>query len=529
MLIPSIAIALFTRILRDKGYAVDLFETTYYVSDQKSTSESRMELFQARSFNITEEIGITMKTDLLGDFRKKVEEYKPDFMIFSVVEDAFAQCVELLGAVEDLNIPHLIGGVFPTNDAARALSFPQVKTVGRGEGEQIVLDVAEAVRTGASFENIAGIWYKDGDGTIHRNHQPPLVNLDAVRPDFGLFDPRRFYRPMGGKMFKMIPVESYRGCPYACTFCNSPAQRSFTKSEGLGNFLRRKSLPVLRDELREYVDRFDPTFFYFMDDSFLARPHKEILEFCDMYEEFKVPFWFNTRAENLDVPTLKRLKDVGCYRMASSVECGNEEYRNKVLKRKITNEEIIRRFRLILESGIAFSLDVMVGLPGETRDLVMDSIKLVRSIQGYDALTVSIFTPYHGTTLRDVAIRNGWLDKDFICTQGHSASVLEMPAPMLSQDEISSLTTLFPLYCYFPENEWGDLRRAEAMDDEGARLRKHYGEIYARDFLGMDQDEKFARTVASFGGGGTGCRTNPKDEFRVSPSRLSADEMEALM
>jgi len=59
MLMPSIAVALFTRIFRDKGYQVDIFETTYYVSQQESTSEARINLLQARKFNITEEIGIT--------------------------------------------------------------------------------------------------------------------------------------------------------------------------------------------------------------------------------------------------------------------------------------------------------------------------------------------------------------------------------------------------------------------------------------------------------------------------------------
>ena len=528
MLIPSIAIGLFTRLFREQGYQVDLFETTYYFSEQKSTSESRMELLQARTFNIADEIGITMKTDLLGDFRKKVEDFKPDFMIFSVVEDAFMQCVDLLQTVEDLKIPHLVGGVFPTNAAGRCLEFPEVNLVGRGEGELSVVETAEAVRQGLALNNIPGTWYRDETGQIHKNEQPPLVDLNDVRPDFSLFDPKRFYRPMGGKMFKMIPVETYRGCPYACTYCNSPAQRQFTKSEGLGSFLRRKSMTVFRDELREYVDRYDPGFFYFMDDSFLARPKKELLEFCDMYEEFKIPFWFNTRAENLNPDLLKRLKGVGCYRMASSVECGNEDFRYKILRRKVTNEELIQRFRLILESGIAFSLDVMIGLPGETRDLIMDSVELIRSIRGYDALTVSIFTPYHGTVLRNVSVMNGWLDEQHICTQGHSQSILKMPEPYLSSEDIDGMTAVFPLYCFFPKDEWGEIRKAETADEEGLKIREHYAERYRTEFLGLDQEAKLAKTIRDFGGGATGCRTNPKDEFRVSPIRLSDDEISLL-
>ena len=49
---------------------------------------------------------------------------------------------------------------------------------------------------------------------------------------------------------------------------NSPAQRSFSKTNGLGNFLRRKTMPNLRTELKEYVEVYKPSFIYFVDDSF---------------------------------------------------------------------------------------------------------------------------------------------------------------------------------------------------------------------------------------------------------------------
>ena len=49
------------------------------------------------------------------------------------------------------------------------------------------------------------------------------------------------------------------------------------------------------------------------------------MEFCDMYEEFSLPFWFNTRSETCEQETLARLKEVGCYRVSYGIECGNEK------------------------------------------------------------------------------------------------------------------------------------------------------------------------------------------------------------
>lgn len=524
MLVPSIAVGLFTSVFKREGYEVDLFETTHYLNDDISSSENRVEMLNVREFDIENDLNIRVKTDMYGDFRRKVEEFNPHFLIYSVVEDVFLQTLNLIKQVDDLDIPHLLGGVFPTYAPEKCIAQPEVNMVGHGEGENVVKLVAEAVRTGGRLDNIPGTWFRDPDGTIHKNPKDTLVNINQTRPDFRLFDASRFMRPMGGRVFKMIPVETYRGCPFACTYCNSPAQRDYAKSEGLGNFLRRKTTDVLRSELQHYMEEFEPSFFYFVDDSFLARPRQEIFDFCDMYEEFGLPFWFNTRSETCEPDIMARLKEVGCYRISFGIEAGNEQFRQRILRRKITNQELIAKFRdVIAPSGIAFSLNVIIGMPGETRELVMDTVKLIRSIPGFDALTVSIFTPYHGTILRDVAVQNGWLNSDVITRHTTSSSILRMPKPYLSADEIDGLVATFPLYAYFPKSEWRDLRRAEVEDQEGLAIRKHFQDIYRRDFLGETQDSDKIMV------GGTGCRSNDKDAFRVSPTRLTNDEIDRLI
>ena len=96
---------------------------------------------------------------------------------------------------------------------------------------------------------------------------------------------------MGGKIFKTIPIETYRGCPYKCTFCNSPMHNDRVKKDEIAHsFLRRKTIKNIRSEISELKRLYQPEFLYFVDDSFLARPKNEIFDFCDMYEEFKIPF-----------------------------------------------------------------------------------------------------------------------------------------------------------------------------------------------------------------------------------------------
>ena len=84
MLVPSLAIGIFTRILKKKNYQVDLFDTTHYVSKENSSPQNRVKFLQARDFSEENDLGVRIKTDLIGDYIKKVEKFKPDLIISSL-------------------------------------------------------------------------------------------------------------------------------------------------------------------------------------------------------------------------------------------------------------------------------------------------------------------------------------------------------------------------------------------------------------------------------------------------------------
>ena len=528
MLVPSLAIGIFTNLLKKEKYNVDLFDTTHYVAKENSSPQNRVKYMQAREFNDTDDLGVRIREDLTGDFRRKVKEYNPDFLIYSVVEDCYRQTLALMNSIKDLEIPNIVGGVYPTAAPEMCMRNELINCIGLGEGEHIIIELSEAIRKGESYDDVSGIWYKK-DGKIIKNKRGPVVDINQGQtPDFSLFDEGRFNRPMGGRIFRTVPIETYRGCPFTCTYCNSPMQMTLAKDAGIGKFLRTKDFDVLRKEIRHTIKKYKPEFFYFIDDSFTARKKSEVFEFCDMYEEFKLPFWFNTRPETCTPEMMKRLKEVGAYRISFGIEAGNEQYRRKILRRNASNVSLKKDFDMLAECGIAFSLNLIIGMPGETRDLINDSIEFTRTLKGFDTLTVSIFTPYAGTVLRDVAVKNGWLDKNYITKHTTSSSDLKMPPPYLSSKDIDQIMRVLPLYVYFPKSEWKKIKRAEIDDKEGNRLLKHYSKIYARDFLKQTQDDKKVWTVD----GGTGCKSNPKDSFVVnfsSPARINDDELSTLM
>ena len=139
MLVPSLAIGIFTRILKREKYQVDLFDTTHYVSEENSSPQNRVKFLQARDFSEENDLGVRIKTDLTGDYIKKIKKFKPDFIIYSVVEDCYRQTLALMEAIKNYDIPHIVGGVYPTAAPNICINNELINIIGVGEGEKLLL------------------------------------------------------------------------------------------------------------------------------------------------------------------------------------------------------------------------------------------------------------------------------------------------------------------------------------------------------------------------------------------------------
>ena len=135
-----------------------------------------------------------------------------------------------------------MGGIFPSATPEKCLSYDAINYVGIGEGESTVIDFINCVYSGGDLKKIYGTAHLNEDGLVVKTEAQSLVNIEDVQPDFSLFAEERFFRPMGGQIFKSMPIETYRGCPYQCTYCNSPSQVSLHKSELGKMFARKKSI-----------------------------------------------------------------------------------------------------------------------------------------------------------------------------------------------------------------------------------------------------------------------------------------------
>lgn len=478
------AIALFNALLTREGHEVELFDSTYYSTDYGIDSDgSKADNLNVVPYDLNEK-GIKLRdTSWIDDLSDQVERFQPDLIALSTTEDMWLLGVRLLGSISDYinsnNIPVIAGGVFPTFAPDIVICNDLIDMVCVGEGEHALVELCRKIGRSQPYNDVESLWVKTADGTVVKNKisNPVDVNLQP-RIDISLFEEERLYRPMAGKWYKMLPVETIRGCPYKCAYCNSPTQIDFYNQNTGGGFFRKKDMSLVYDELKYFKDVHGIEYNYFWADTFLAMNKKEFDEFCEMYADIKLPFWMQTRPETLSDDKIRKLADVGLHRISFGLEHGNEQFRKKYLNRSFKNDDIVEKIKIPHKYGVQFSVNNITGFPHETRELAFDTIELNRRIHA-DNQNMYAFVPFHGTPLRKLTEDLGLLTHDEITRCLTDKPMLNQP--QYTAQEVEGIQRCFVLYVGFPKNRWKDVERAEQTTAEGNRifeeLKAEYKEI----------------------------------------------------
>lgn len=461
------AIGLFSSILKAQGHQVELFDSTNWIipdEDNFDSDKAKEWNLNARPYDDSK-LNKNIKTsDVFSDFRSKVESFAPGLIAVSVTEDMYPLGIRLLKSVKDLNIPVIMGGVFATFAPDICLSNEEVDMVCLGEGESPLSELCERMEHKLSYLDVKNLWIKTQGGIVKNPIRPPEDFSSNPLLDIDIFEESRLYRPMQGKVWKMLPVETHRGCPYQCAYCNSPTQQIFYMLECKSPFFRKKSFEAIRKELLFYKEIVKAEAFYFWADTFMAYTGREFAQFQEIYQDIRLPFWCQSRPEEIREERIRKLMDIGCFRIGLGVEHGNEDFRRRILRRKNTNATIIENMKILNKCGITFSVNNIVGFPTETRELAMDTIELNRQIDS-DSVNAYSFSPFHGTPLRKMAEEMGFCDTNLIARSIMRPTVLNMP--QFPPEAIEAIRRCFVLYVKMPRSKWPAIEKAEALTPEG--------------------------------------------------------------
>lgn len=340
------------------------------------------------------------------EFLQRVVAIDPDIIAFSATTHQFPYVAKCARWVKE-SLPKklcIVGGPHPTLVPEDVLANPDFDLVCVGEGEYPLLDLVTALQEGREITHIPNLWLCQGGDLIKNPLRPLLANLDELPfADRDLFDFEQILANNDG----WVDMMAGRGCPYACSYCCNPSLRE--KFKGLGRYVRFRSVENVLSEIRFLASRYRVKTLNFQDDVFTL-DRNWTLRFCWEYEkEFAFPFWINTRVERIsDEEIVAALAHAGCRGVRIGIESGNERLRAEILKRRMSNNEIRHAFALARRHGLNVYTCNMLGIPGETAEMIQETIDLNRELQPAD-LQFSVFYPYPMTELYDVAVREGYL------------------------------------------------------------------------------------------------------------------------
>lgn len=484
-LLPPV-VSLFHAIFERHGIEMRYFDTTFYdVSDSftnpDKVSQGTLSVKPVADGAFAERTVKTGMDTLLADLRGVARDFAPDVVMMSALESTAGFARTMLAALREFGLPHVLGGVFATFAPEVAIRFPEIDVLCVGEGEEIIAPLAERLKAGLPLDDLPNLWWRGPDGAIVKTPRARPVDLDKnPRFTFAPWDDSRCYRPMAGRIWRMFPVETHRGCSFRCTFCNSPLQDDMYREETGQRYLRQKSLDKVFEDITYFAEDCRAEYLFFWADNFFLYSKAQIDTFCEFYKQYRIPFFVQSYPTSLDEYKLARLAEVGLTRVVLGVEHGNERFRREVIRRNYRNDAAIEKVRLLKKYGIQSSCNNIVGFPGETPELHWDTVRLNRAMAP-DNAGISIFTPFMGTPLREISLARGWLkDPDLLAPTNNDYSVLDMPD--FPAELIAGKARTFALYLRFPEERWPDIARAEALTPEGDRalaaLSKEYLETW---------------------------------------------------
>ncbi len=360
----------------------------------------------------------------------------------------------------------------------------------RGEFDYQVADFAR----GKPAAELPGVSYRCNGGFVHNPEGPPIEDLDALpwvtrvyRRDL---DITRYNVPFLRHPF--VAFYTSRGCPAMCTFCLWPQTHS-------GRRWRRRSAADVAAEARFTLEAFPGLREVFFDDDTFNYQKARTLELCRALKPLKFT-WSCTSRVTTDYETLKAMKEAGCRLMIVGYESGDPQIL-KNIKKGATVEMALRFTENAKKLGLAIHGDFIVGLPGETRQSLQNTVDFAKRLD-VDTIQVSIAHPYPGTEFYDYVKANNLITVDSMTDEaGHQLPNIIYPG--LDRAELVDWVERFYGEYYFrPRVAWRILRKSLFDGSERRRLFKE-----AREYLALRSKRKrFVRQVkaapAGAGGGG---------------------------
>ena len=400
---------------------------------------------------------------------RRIKEFQPDVIGITSTTFQYPVSCKVAEKIKEYGWKGLIilGGIHATI-APDDLTDSPFDAFSVGEGEITLTMLMKRYVHGEDITNIRGLNIKS-DGKIITNGYPEVLEDLDVLPirDYEIINAKKVLELSKG----WFSVSFSRGCPYACKFCiNQKLRKDFTNSIKT-KYYRCQSVNKVMADLLEYIERYPEIRMFNFDDDLLIMDQKWFAEFAieykeKIYEKYGIKYVINTRANLITEEVVKDLKKSGCHECQVGFETGNEELRNGVLAKEITNVQLEKAFDMFNKYKVRSLAYTMLGIPGESKNSVNETIKELVRLKP-TLIRMTFFEPFIGTPLYDYCIENDLFNDSYLNIDNFTKSVVKMEN--ITNYELSKYHLLFPWYLNMEMNG-GNKAAYRQLIDQYAKL-----------------------------------------------------------
>lgn len=338
------------------------------------------------------------------------EEDRPAVIAISFLSVTTYLTVKSLTRTLKASAPHapiILGGPFASMNATHILrDCPDADCVGIGEGEELLPDYLDKLNDPGS---VPGLVWRNGNQIICNPPRPLIRDLDKFPyPDrtslpIDYIESLPFDVPAVLSLDKFCTVQTSRGCPFSCIYCDIPSLSN-------GKWRCRSPEHVL-GEMQQLNDMGYRSI-YLTDDHFLVS-RKRISAICNGIIERKLAFRWGCegRVDSVAIDQFAMMSKANCTALAFGIEAGTQKVLDR-LKKNQTLEQIEHAVSEAKRHGIARTHGFfLVGSPGETERDILASFRFAARLK-LDTFGFNRLCAYRGTPLWQEYIERGIIDDD---------------------------------------------------------------------------------------------------------------------
>lgn len=364
------------------------------------------------------------------EIREVIAAYRPDAIGITAVSQTFTSARRIAALAKQLNpaVTVIVGGPHASIAGSRILAYPEIDVVARGEGEETLVEVLQAVGDGRSLAGIRGTIVRVDGQAVEQPARPVIQDLDALRiPHEVARETLVDYDDYSARAFAYVFAS--RGCPFNCLFCGS--------REIWGRKSRLRSPANVVRELQG-LEAMGNQRVHFEDDLFGATK-KGIHALCDAIMEGcpRMQWSCELHANLVEPATISHMRAAGCHSILMGVESGNNEVLAK-MRKSLTIEEALEASRVIRRYGIELTTFFLVGFPDETEETLADTVRAMRATRS-DEIVYSIFTPYPFTEAWELCRQQGLIGEDYDMSLYHHQSPANCFTPHIAPERFREL------------------------------------------------------------------------------------------